>query len=458
MLISGGIARCPVIAIIGGGFCGTLTAVHLLRRGEPGARIVLIERGGECGPGVAYATRDDRHLLNVPAARMSALADEPDDFSEWACVAPDAFVPRRVYGEYLRAQLASAAARSAARLERVTATVVGLRPARGAIELSLAGGGRLACDRAVLAVGSLAPGAACALPDDPWVIADPWSPVLAEDDGGGTTLVIGSGLTAVDVALSQCGRSPRSRVVAVSRHGRLPFGHLPGLRRAAPAPALGDGTLRLDALERDVRAHVARCGAAGFDWRDALDGLRPDLPALWGRMPLLDRRRFLRERARSWEIRRHRMAPEVAAAVATLRATGRLTVLAGGVESLQARPGGVELRLRDGRTVRGARAVACTGAGTDVTATPDPLLRALLADGVASADPLGLGLRATPSGALLDASGRSDGRVWVLGALRRGELWESTAVPELREQAAEVAGGLRASLSDRAADPVAVSA
>ena len=452
MLISGGAGRCPVIAIVGGGFCGTLTAVHLLRRAEPGSRILLIERSGDFGPGVAYATGDDRHRLNVPAARMSAYEDVPDDFSEWACVAPDAYVPRRVYGEYLRAQLPSAAARSGARLERVTGSVTGLRPLPGALELTLAGGGRIACDRAVLAVGGLPGTPACALPDDPRVVADPWADA-GDRAGAGTTLLIGTGLTAVDVALAACARSPRARVIAVSRHGRLPFAHLRGLRRAAPAPDLGGGPLRLAGLERELRAHVARVEAAGHDWRDAIDGLRPELPSLWARLPLIDRRRFLRERARAWEIRRHRMAPEVGAAVRTLRAEGRLTVVAGGVAGLRAARGGVELALRDGRTLAGARVVCCTGAGTDVAAADGPLVRGLLTAGHASADPLGLGLRATPDGALRDRAGRSDERVWVLGPLRRGELWETTAVPELRGQAAGVAHAVCASLAARAELP-----
>ncbi len=93
--------------------------------------------------------------------------------------------------------------------------------------------------------------------------------------------------------------------------------------------------------------------------------------------------------------------------------------------------------------------MCCTGAGTDVAAAAGPLVRGLLTAGHASADPLGLGLRATPDGALRDRAGRSDERVWVLGPLRRGELWETTAVPELRGQAAGVARAVCASLAAR---------
>ena len=168
--------RCPVVAVVGGGFSGTLTAVQLLRRAAAGTRVLLIERSGDFGPGVAYGTPDDRHVLNVPAARMSACADEPDDLVGWAGVAPDAYLPRRVFGEYLRARLAAAAARSAARLERVTGEVRRIRPAPGALELVLDGGRHVACDRAVLALGALPAAAPCELPCDPRVVADPWRP------------------------------------------------------------------------------------------------------------------------------------------------------------------------------------------------------------------------------------------------------------------------------------------
>jgi uncharacterized NAD(P)/FAD-binding protein YdhS len=198
--------------------------------------------------------------------------------------------------------------------------------------------------------------------------------------------------------------------------------------------------------------------AAGYDWRDAIDGLRPVVPQLWRRLPAAERRRFLGERSRSWELRRHRMAPEVAAAVEALRAAGRLTVLAGRVEGAEARPDGLHVRLAEPRrTLRAERVITCTGPGADVTGTPDPLLSGLLSAGHASADALGLGIRATPRGVLLDATGRADERLRVLGPLRRGELWESTAVGELRAQAASVAEDLRSSLARDAPAPAAVA-
>ena len=455
--------RCPVVAVVGGGFSGTLTAVQLLRRAAPGTRVLLIERSGDFGPGVAYGTPDDRHVLNVPAARMSACADEPDDLVGWAGVAPDAYLPRRVFGEYLRARLAAAAARSAARLERVTGEVRRIRPAPGALELVLDGGRHVACDRAVLALGALPAAAPCELPCDPRVVADPWRPgaLAAVADGlarragaPAHAVLIGSGPTAVDVALTLCAEAPGATVTLVSRHGRLPFAHLPGLREPAPPPILPAGPLRLRTLERVLRAHVAQAERAGYDWRDAVDGLRPLVPRLWAALPETDRRAFAEGGNRAWEIRRHRLAPAVAAELAGLRRAGRLRVVRGAVAGVDAR---LTVRSASGSALRADAVVACNGPGHDVRAA-QPLVRGLLADGHASADALALGLRSAPDGALLDRRGRSDGRLWTLGALRRGELYESTAVRELRDQAAIVAAGVCASLAQPADAPVAVPA
>ena len=444
--------RCPVIAVVGAGFCGTATAIHLLRSATPGTRILLIERGDRTGRGIAYGTGDARHRLNVAAARMSLFPDAPGDFAAWAGCADEAFMPRCRYGDYLVERLAAAAAASPARLERLHGEVVGARDRGGALELRLASGGTLACDRAVLALGWLPPSAPW--PGDERVITDPWAPgALGRAAREGTTLIVGTGPTAVDVALTVAA-APGTRVVAVSRRGLLPFAHLPGLRTPAPPPDFGLGPLRMRVAEATVRAHIARRAREGYDWRDVIDGLRPLVPALWARIPDTDRRRFLASRVRAWEIRRHRLAPEVAGEVATLRAAGRLEIRAGGLEGIRTDGRRVELQLRDGAVLRGDRVVLCAGAGGTVEGTTNALVADLLAGGLAVPDPLGLGLRTAPGGALLDRRGLASRRLWTLGPLRRGELWESTAVPELRVQAAEAAA--EALAAGERATPLAV--
>ena len=84
----------PTSLIVGGGFSGTMMAAQLARRG---LRVALVEGAGRAGQGTAYSTRDEVHLLNVPAAKMSAWPERPDDFIAAGHDA-GAFAPRRALG------------------------------------------------------------------------------------------------------------------------------------------------------------------------------------------------------------------------------------------------------------------------------------------------------------------------------------------------------------------------
>jgi len=95
----------PTVAVIGGGFSGLLTAVHLLSQ-PGGPKVRLIERRATFARGAAYSTSNPDHLLNVRAANMSAFPDAPSHFIDWLAAegeadAQQAFVTRDRYGAYL---------------------------------------------------------------------------------------------------------------------------------------------------------------------------------------------------------------------------------------------------------------------------------------------------------------------------------------------------------------------
>jgi uncharacterized NAD(P)/FAD-binding protein YdhS len=236
-------------------------------------------------------------------------------------------------------------------------------------------------------------------------------------------LLVGTGLTAVDVALTLTADGRRTApVVAVSRRGLLPLTHTP----AAPPPAipaLGD-CASLRQVVRAVRAAAAEAG----DWRHVVDGLRPHLDGLWTALTHAEQDAFLRHLARQWECHRHRMAPVVAARVAELRANGLLEIRAGGAEAW---PGRADF----------AAVIDCAGPGR-LPGAAGPLIRGLLAAGVARPGPHGLGLDIDPRGRLVGAGGRVHDRLWLVGPLRRGAGWETTAVPEIRAQARRLAADL----------------
>jgi uncharacterized NAD(P)/FAD-binding protein YdhS len=480
----------PVIAIIGGGASGALVAVHLLREAvatDQPVAIALIDRDARHGLGRAYSTTHPGHLLNSPAWSMSAVDGDEHHLTRWACQAGirhDGFLSRADYGRYLLDLLAQAQheAGPASRVCQVTADITGLTVGTGSLPVRLcpAGGGRIDADAAVLATGLLPPATICPDPPAARYVADPWAPgALAAIADGRPVVVAGTGLTMLDVAMSVTDAHPATVVHAVSRHGLLPREHRPaadpgGSWRPALAPAalappwpVAAAPVRLDRLVRYVRAAAAdRPG----DWQSVVDGLRPHVPGLWQQLSPADQRLFLRRYARYWEVHRHRVPPATARKMAALRAAGRLVVHRGRVAGAElagpelagtglagtglAGSGDLRVRISDNGTVTELSAgwlVNGTGPAADITAAADPLLRALLSVGLVRPDPLGLGLDADPGGALLDAAGRPSPRLFTLGPVLRGRRYETTAIPEIRGQAAALARGLIRSAAGRAA-------
>ena len=404
--------RVPVIAIVGAGAAGTLTAVHLLRtlrdRGER-AQIVLVDPAPEPGRGVAYSTTDEQHLLNVPACSLSALPDEPEHFLDWArrrvdpAVTAGGYLPRRVYGRYLEDTLATEADDSAAgtTLVRRLARVVALEPGPGGRDLlELSDGTSLVADGVVLAPGVFAPSTTWAPPTlltSDRFVPDPWAPgalaALASDDSDssdGDVLLVGTGLTMVDVALTLA--RPGRTVHAVSRRGRLPRAHAAHpVEAVEPVDLPDDVHIDIATLRRAVHAHVRASVREHGDWRPAMDGMRSHTARLWSMLCDPCRAEFLATDAPAWDIRRHRMPRRTAAKVARLRASGALQVATGEVTAVEDEGSALLVHLSDGTTRRVAHVVNCTGPLSDVSLTGDPLLTRLLADGRAVPGPLRMG-------------------------------------------------------------------
>jgi uncharacterized NAD(P)/FAD-binding protein YdhS len=214
-------------------------------------------------------------------------------------------------------------------------------------------------------------------------------------------------------------------------------------RRYRPYPGPLDwATLRAAALEQ---ARVLL--ADGYDWRVLVDALRSRTPDIWAHLGSKGQADFLTQDLRAWEVRRHRMAPSVAARVEEHMTAGCIRVLAGSVSDVIPAPKHLEVRVV-GADPTGVefvmslsvdRLIDATGFGRTDRDVESVLLRRLIADGRAVADDHGLGFRTDDVGRLLDASGAPQPSIATLGALRRGELWESTAIPEIRNQAEQLA-------------------
>ena len=423
--------------IIGGGFSGTMVAAELARRG---IRSVLVDNSGREGRGTAYSTPEDAHLLNVVAGRMGAWADKPGDFAEAVAgegYRPEDYVPRRRYGEYLDTILEEA--RASGLVDVVSGNAVAAAQNGDTWTVELADGARIKGRVLVLAQGNQSPGApalARGIPPEMFV-GDPWSDagraaITRAAAGGGDVLIIGTGLTMVDVVLSLDEARHRGRIVALSRRGLVPRAHAD----FEPAPVELDDVPQgsLNALWRWLRRRGAEVG-----WRAAVDSLRPHSHALWQAFGDSEQTRFMRHARPWWDVHRHRIAPEVATRIKRLVELGQLEIVAGNIVDMWDASGKLTVSVRR----RGKRetvnqefslAVNCTGPLGSISASPDPLLRNLLVAGLARADELDLGLE-------VDEKSRIAGSdlAWAVGPLSKGRYWEITAVPDIRGQVADIA-------------------
>ncbi len=442
-----------VVAIVGGGASGTLTAMQVARTAALAGRrveIVVVEPD-RVAEGLAYSTRDPRHRLNVSAKGMSAYPDDPDHFLRWLraqvdpAFAPGGFAPRKHYADYLASCLTEAVKDSAVTLEQLRTRVTDVRRHGRRLRLVLADGTSRAADTVVIATGHGAPSTAWAPPAlarSHRFVADPWrASAAATVRSGDSVVLVGAGLTMADMA--QRWDRAGVRVHVVSRHGMLPLPHAASPQPPAAAPPLpGDGPLTLAAARRlvfdQIRAHDR-------EWRPAIDGLRPITAAVWGRFDDDTRARFLATAARRWDRVRHRIDPALHAWLTQRCADGSLISHTASVTSARETATGVLVGLSDGAEINAAVVLNCTGTCTAVQHDEDPLVLNLLNSGLARPGSLDLGFATDDAGRLLPTSGDQPA-VWTVGPLRRGQLWESTAIPEIRCQAAAVAREVVAAL------------
>lgn len=438
--------------IIGGGASGVLLAYQLLQKQSSDFCVTLIEKRAEIGRGVAYHTGNPDHLLNVRAANMSALPDDPDHFWRWLSrhgpeqrLRPDpfCFVPRRLYGDYIASLVEPLVAETCApwRLTIVQGECTDVGESTDGVSIMLADGRRFDADIAILATGH-----------DPAVLqlacqADPWAPPSAAGvDKDATILILGTGLTAIDYVLTLLADGHRGPVVAMSRRGLMAKAHrrVDALRideSDIPFGASANHLLRW--FRRRIDAHVAQ----GGDWRSVVDGIRPFTQRIWRELPLASRRRFLEHARAWWDVHRHRMAPEVEMRITQALAQGRLISLAAKVTAMEPNACGAFVRYRrrgrpETESLQVGTIVDCTGIVRDVSASPNPVLRSLFDQGLARSDRLRIGLDIGTDCALIGRDGKPSRRLYAIGPLTRAAFWEIMAIPDIRNQCAELAAQL----------------
>lgn len=463
------------VAIIGGGFCGTLAAVNLARLSADPQRITIINSHYPAARGVAYSTRRGEHLLNVVARNMSAFPELPSHFVDWLRTRSefadvplaelrDQFMPRRVFGDYLQDLLfwhtQPLGGPAAVHIEVVHDEAVDISPADWGASVILKSGGTVQAARVLLATGNLAP--RDILPpgsptDHPAYFGNPWQGWLEKLPAANeNVLLIGTGLTMIDAFLTLRSLDWKGKIYAVSRSGLLPISHFKGSDYPSFPPD-EPWKLGLASLKAQMEEHCQRVRELGQNPAVIVDKLRPFTQRIWRAFSPAEKSEFHERYRTRWNVVRHRIPPAIAAQIEAAQASGELNILKGTIGAVRADGGKLNVRIQatDGKTAQELSVgllLNCTGPRESFSSASEPLFRNLFQRGLIRADELDMGVDVTPDFAVVDRAGRPSNFLFAIGPLLKGTLWETTAVPELRAQAHQVAQTFLADAEHRRAE------
>lgn len=465
------------IVIIGGGYSGAAAAIHLARAASAPLDITVIEPRDRVGGGAAYDVDDPAVRLNVEDSLMVVDRDDLGRFARWldesgtraadpggVTEEGEFFARRGDFGRFMdglfRAAVAGNPSGSVIRHHR--GRVLSLQRSQSGYRIGLEDGDVLEAGLVILAAGNESPAPLPVLPPEvrahPGYAADPWSgEFLAGIAPQERVLLIGSGLTAVDMIASLTERGHRGRIDAISRHGLLPRqqGEFPGIaellrRIAAPVPALverhGMPQTVLQVL-RWVRADAAADHANGIGWRNAFDSIRDAARHVWPVLPVAEKRRFFRHLKAWYDCHRFRVAPQINRVVSQRIADGSLTVSAARIVSAGLADGGLTVTVRDRgredlRTATYDRIINCTGPNPDPAQSGIGFLRQAIDDGLLAPDPSGVGLAMTTQCETVSAGGAPNRALLAVGPMTKGHFGESVAVPQITLQLATLTARL----------------
>ena len=450
------------IAIIGGGFAGSMTAVHLMKQHEVPVHIILINSHYPLAKGVAYSSYSHKHLLNVPAKNMSAFPDKPNDFMNWIKnhdnygaldqnELPGMYLPRNIYGHYLKDTFDNAIRKKPENvsIEFIHDEAIDLEKTETQVQIYFSVSPPIFADKVLLAMGNQQP----RHPDfrnDTFInskryFPNPWvNEAVSHPEKDEQVLVIGNGLTMVDVVFGLREKKFNGKIFSLSPHG---FKILPH-RKFEPYTGLMDDLnppYNLEKLVKTFRAHVKILRSNGVTGEAVVDSLRPLTQKIWLSLSKKEKERFMYHLRHMWGVARHRLPMDVHKHIQHMILDDKLEIISGRIHSLQELNDGVEITIArrnksEMLNIKVGRVINCTGPEVDITKMKSPLIQNMLLSKTVLPDELKMGFYATPDGTIINSDGSTSERIFTIGSWLKGILWESTAVPELRGQAKAVAG------------------
>ena len=453
------------IGIIGGGFCGTLTAIHLIEKSTVPIHIFIINKKTNFNKGIAYHTYTDKHLLNVSAGKMSAFHNIPDHFLDWIMRHPkyknkdreiikSSFLPRSMYGEYLEDLWQKAIINSKFKNLKIIPIddfAVDLKIEQTKFIISLESkSSTIIVDYCVLATGNN-------LPRNPVIkntgfhinqhyFQNPWKENVVKNVSNHLPiLIIGNGLTMVDTVISLIEHGYKGQVYSLSPNG---FNILPHRHNGMVYEKLKEDlkeNLSLLDLVKLINKHVKLVRSYGLSAEPVIDALKPYVQGIWQSLKQEEKQLFLTRLRHLWGVARHRLPLTIHDKIQQLRIDRNLNIISGKIIDIESIEIGLKIDYFDkkegvNKHLLVQRVINCTGPETDISRLKNGLLKSSLLSGLISQDELKLGIKTNvETFQVYDNKGILHYNLFATGSILKGMFWESTSVNELRYQAEKVA-------------------
>jgi uncharacterized NAD(P)/FAD-binding protein YdhS len=457
------------IGIVGGGFTGTMTAVQLIDKSTDPCEIILINERETLNKGIAFNPYSDKHLLNVIAGKMSAYPDRPDHFLDWVMqkekfqnkdktLISNSFLPRQIYGEYLCEIWEEAKKSAKSKQKQITVIdsfVVDLDVSEGAVFLWLDNNQKLNIDECVVATGNHIPRNPriknMAFYNSPNYFQNPWKIESVKDAKENLpVLIVGNGLTMVDTVLGLLEQGFKGEIYSISPNGFniLPHRHN-GLKYSKLAEELR-ADMTIYELVNLVNKHIKTVREYGVSAEPIIDSLRPHTQKIWQSFSDKDKELFMSRLRHLWGVARHRIPLHSHDKIQQLRIEGKLHINSGRIIDIIESNESITVQYFDKKEnelkeIIVSRIINCTGPETDLINLDKSFLKNCLLKGILTQDKLKLGIDAdTESFQIINSNGKPHTNLYTIGSNLKGELWESTAVNELRGQAEKLAEKLKA--------------
>jgi uncharacterized NAD(P)/FAD-binding protein YdhS len=344
------------IAIIGGGASATLLLAQLsvqLTNSSVPVNIYIIEPKAAFKVGLAYAVEHPSFILNVAAKQMGAWAQKPTDFYEWLTQYPhiwkplhpdftavnygqDDFVPRMIYGEYLRwifDNSVAAAAEKNIKVHKISASAhrVSAEQHASLLHIELDTCESLLVDMVVVATGN-------SLQKQPHlcgknIFLSPYQTEFLQQDWRTykNIIVVGSGLSMVDTIQYLTYENYTGNIQVFSRHGLIPLPHLqPGSQQLVACGELLGVTSARNLLKK-IRTYIVENDKKNIPWQSTLNSLRQDTNRIWLSLPQHEQKKLSRLLP-WWNIARHRIPLVAYELINRLQREKKLTITKGEVK------------------------------------------------------------------------------------------------------------------------------